>query len=50
MCLPGWGSTYIMVARILEQQQASSAVLAEDKRYWNKMPFKTEFTTLETFY
>ncbi len=43
-----WGSTYVMVDRILEQQQAISATLAGERKYWNKMPTDTEFTTLET--
>ena len=43
-----WGSTYIMVARILEQQQAISAIMAGERKYWNKMPTDAEFTTLET--
>ena len=38
-----WGSTYSMIARILEQQPAISAVEAG-----KKMPTDTEFTTLET--
>ena len=33
-----WGSTYSMVERILEQQQAISAVLAEDQKFWHLMP------------
>ena len=43
-----WGSTYIMVARILEQQQAISAIMAGERKYWNKIPTDAEFTTLET--
>ncbi len=43
-----WGSTCVMVDRILEQQQAISATLAGERKYWNKMPTDTEFTTLET--
>lgn len=29
-----WGSTYDMLARVVEQQQAISAVLAEDRKDW----------------
>ena len=43
-----WGSTYEMVSRIVEQQQAVSAVLVEDRKYWNKIPTDHEFTVLET--
>ena len=39
-----WGSTHSMIARILEQQQAIYAVLADDKY---RMPSDHEFTTLE---
>ena len=42
-----WGSTYEMIERILEQQQAIAAVLAEDRKYWHKMPTESEFSTLE---
>ena len=42
-----WDSTYSMMARILEQQQAISAVLAEDRKNWYRMPSDREFTTLE---
>ena len=42
-----WGSTYDMLARILEQQQAICAVLAEDRKNWHRMPSDHEFTTLE---
>ena len=41
-----WGSTYEMIERMLEQQQAIAAVLSED-RYWHKMPADSEFSTLE---
>ena len=41
-----WGSTYLMISRILEQQQqALSAVLAEDRKKW---PTDTELSVLET--
>ncbi len=43
-----WGSTYNMISRILEQQQAISAIMAGERKYWNKMPTDIEFTTLET--
>lgn len=42
-----WGSTYEMIDRILEQQQATAAVLADDCKYWHKMPTESEFSTLE---
>ena len=37
-----------MVSRIVEQQQALSAVLAEDRKNWHKMPSDAEFSVLET--
>ena len=42
-----WGSTYMMVSRIVEQQQAICAVLAEDHKHRYKMPTDNEFSTLE---
>ena len=42
-----WGSTFAMVARIIEQQKAICAVLADDRKCWCKMPSEDEFTTLE---
>ena len=42
-----WGSTYSMIARILEQQQAICAVLADDWKHWHLMPSDREFVTLE---
>ncbi|KAI4827546.1 hypothetical protein KUCAC02_030934 [Chaenocephalus aceratus] len=42
-----WGSTYDMVERFCEQQQAVSAVLAEDRKKWHLMPRDTDMTTLE---
>ena len=42
-----WSSTYEMIKRILEQQQAIAAVLVEDRKYWHKMPTESEFSTLE---
>ena len=38
---------YSMIARILEQQQAICAVLADDRKNWHRMPSDREFTTLE---
>ena len=43
-----WGSTYDMVCRIVKQQQATSAVLAEDCKHWHRMPSDSEFSVLET--
>ena len=43
-----WGSTYDMVSRIVEQQQALSLVLAEDRKNWYRMPTDKEFSVLET--
>ena len=43
-----WGSTYNMVSRIVEQQQAICAVLAEDRKDWHRMPSENEFSTLES--
>ena len=43
-----WGSTYKMVSRVIEQQQAISAVLAEDRKYWHNMPTNDELNVLET--
>ena len=43
-----WGSTYSMVSRIIEQQQAISSVLADDRKNWHKMPTDAEFSTMET--
>ena len=41
-----WGSTYDMVSHIVEQQQAISAVLAEDQKNWYRMPSDSEFLRL----
>ena len=41
-----WGSTYNMIERILEQQQAVSAVLAEDHKSYI-MPTDAQFSVLE---
>jgi len=38
-----WGSTYEMISRILEQQQA----MAEDRKNWYRMPKDAEFSVLE---
>ena len=40
-----WESTYSMISRIVEQKQA---IMAGERKYWNKMPTDAEFTTLET--
>ena len=42
-----WGSTYEMLVQIIEQQQAISVVLAEDRKNWNRMPTDSECSTLE---
>ena len=42
-----WSSTFEMVARIIEQQQAICAVLADDRKSWCKMPSEDLFTTLD---
>uniref|UniRef100_A0A3B4U3F6 BED-type domain-containing protein n=1 Tax=Seriola dumerili TaxID=41447 RepID=A0A3B4U3F6_SERDU len=43
-----WGSTYDMVERFCEQQQAVSAVLADDRKKWHLMPRDSDMTILET--
>ena len=43
-----WGSTYLMISRILDQQEALSAVLAEDRKNWHRMPTDSELSILET--
>ena len=42
-----WGSTYQMVAQLLEQQKADCTVLADDWKTWNNMPTDEEISTLE---
>ena len=42
-----WGSTYDMIERIVEQHQAISSVLAEDRKNWRKMPTDAEVSTME---
>ncbi|XP_051801787.1 zinc finger BED domain-containing protein 4-like [Acanthochromis polyacanthus] len=42
-----WSSTYDMVERFLEQQQAVCAVLIEDRKKWHLMPKEADITTLE---
>ena len=37
-----------MIDRILEQQQAISAVLANDRKNWHHMPTDQEFSVLKT--
>ena len=44
-----WNSTYDMVERILQQQQALSAVLLEDRKSWCLMLNDADVTVLETF-
>lgn len=44
----GWDSTFEMVERFIEQQQAVSAVLAEDRKKWYLMPKDSDITILET--
>ena len=39
-----------MISHILEQQQVISAFIADEQKYWHKMPNDAEFTTLETVY
>ncbi len=43
-----WNSSYDMVERFLEQQQAVFAVLAEDRKKWHLMPKDADITILET--
>ena len=43
-----WESTYDIVSRIVEQQQSISALLAEDRKNWYRMPSDSEFSVLET--
>lgn len=43
-----WESTYAMMERVLEQQQAICAVLSNDRKNWSKMPSDAEFTNIET--
>lgn len=42
-----WNSTYDMVERFLEQQQAVRVVLIEDRKKWHLMPKETGITTSE---
>ena len=42
-----WGSTYEMLERVIEQLQAISAVLAEQRKNWHRMPTDSEWSTLE---
>ena len=41
------GSTYHMVSRVVEQQQAICAVLAGDQKNWDHMPSANEFSIFE---
>lgn len=43
-----WDSTFEMVDRFIEQQQAVSAVFAEDRKKWYPMPKDSDITILET--
>ena len=43
-----WGSIYKMMSRIIEQQQTICGVLAEDRKYWCRMPNDNEFLTMES--
>ena len=45
-----WGSAYLKISRILQQQQAISAVLAEDRKNCHKMPTDAELSALETIH
>lgn len=42
-----WGSTFKMIERFLEQQQACCAVLAADRSSWHLMPKDSDVRTLE---
>ncbi|XP_068122242.1 E3 SUMO-protein ligase ZBED1-like [Hyperolius riggenbachi] len=42
-----WGSTFEMISRFLEQQQAVCAVLAIDRGTWHLMPKDSDIATLE---
>ncbi|KAK0151990.1 Zinc finger BED domain-containing protein 1 [Merluccius polli] len=42
-----WNSTFEMVERFCEQQQAVCAVLAENRRKWHLMPKDCDMATLE---
>ena len=39
-----------MISQILDQQQALSAVLAEDRKNWHSMPTDSELSILETLH
>ncbi|KAL6456345.1 hypothetical protein MHYP_G00348880 [Metynnis hypsauchen] len=43
-----WDSAYEMVARFLQQQQAVSSVLADDRKKWHLMPKDSDITILES--
>ena len=42
-----WWSTYAMISHIVEQQQAISAVLAEDHKNWHKLLTDKKFKVVE---
>lgn len=45
-----WGSTFSMISRILEQQQAISAVIADERKYWHKMMLNLQLWKLFMMY
>ena len=46
-CITRWGSTYEMLKRFLEQQQAICAMLLEDRDNRSLMPSPEEIATME---
>ena len=48
-CITRWGSTYEMLKRFLEQQQAICAMLLEDGDNRSLMPSTNEIATMEEF-
>ena len=42
-----WGSTFNMMDRIIEQQQAINAVLIDDRKNWHHMLSDSDFSVLE---
>ena len=46
--LTHWRLTFEMISRILEQQQALSTLLAEDRKNWHKMLYDNDLSVLET--
>ena len=45
--ITGWGSTFNMMDRIIEQQQAINAVLIDDRKNWHHMLSDSDFSVLE---